>query len=180
MLAIGIQSKRERWLAVVTGIVIFGAAIFAIVIRPHLSRRHQNIQHLQELRLKLAKMKADVMLKDKIDSLYSDIEPLITSQNTDQREISLLARQVGELHANLNVKIRSMRILPITQEQFYKRLAVRIEMAGHLRDVLNFISSVETCQNPLRIERLELTAQEIADHVQATFVITKVTAKPSA
>jgi len=132
---------------------------------------------LNGLKLKLMKMKSDLLVKDRIESVYSRIEPLIACEGTDQQEISLLARNLGELYSKLNVKIRSVKILPIARERFYKRLSIKIEMTGHIRDVVSFIYSVEVGGNALRIEKVDLQARDITDNVQGTFLITKIVAE---
>jgi len=176
MTAIG--NKREKWLAIIAAGVIFGAAVLTLVISPQLHRYKMQLQRLDDLQLKLAKMKADLLVRDRIDKLYSQVEPLISSEGTDQQELSVLTRELSDLYANLNMKIRSVKLLPITHEPYYRRLAIKIEMTGHIRNILQFIFSVERYQYPLRIERLELAAQETADNVLATVRITKVVTEP--
>jgi len=119
-----------------------------------------------------------LLIKDRIDNIYLQIEPLITNHGSDQQEISAFTRELSDLYSNLNVKTRSIRILPTVNEEHYRRLSVRIEMQGHIREILNFIVSVENTPNPVRIEQFDLRCREIADNVQASFVISKVVAEP--
>ena len=51
-------------------------------------------------------------------------------------------------------------------------------MSGHIREILNFITSIEKHPNPIRIEQFDIKSREIIDDVEASFVITKVVAKP--
>jgi len=173
-----LDNNREKWLAVIAGVVIFGAAVFTFVIRPQLSRYQGRLQHLRDLQLRLAGMKGDLLARDRIDKMYSQIEPLVTSKNTDQQELSALTRELSDLYANLNVKIRSVKILPVTREKSYRRLAVKIEMTGHIRSILQFIFAIEIYRCPLRVEKVQLVAREIPDNVQATVLITKVITEP--
>jgi len=170
--------KRERFLAAVTAVVVVGATLFTIIIAPQLQRRKDRLNHLIQLQLNLAKMKSNLLIKDRIDRTYEKIEPLISSVGTDQQEISVLTRQLSELYKNLNVRIRSVKILPVENERFYRRLNLRVEMTGHIRDILQFIRSVEAHSSPLRIEKLQLSAEQINDNVRATFMITKVVERP--
>jgi Tfp pilus assembly protein PilO len=173
-----IKCNREKTLAVITAIVIIGTLVFMIVIEPQLKMRKTRLANLRQLQLKLMKMKRDLLVKDRIDSRYSQIEPLIVSHGTDQQEISLLTRELRDLYLKLNVNTRTIKILPVTNEEFYKRLSVRIEMSGHIKEILKFIYSVEAHANPIRIEQFGIKAKEITDNVQASFLITKVVAEP--
>ena len=171
------RSNREKVLAVVTMSVVLGAAIFIVVIEPQLKEHKARLMRMNQLRLKLTKMKGDLLVKDRIDSVYAQIEPLIASSGTDQQEISLFTRELSDLYSKRNVRTRTIKILPLTNEEFYRRLSVRIEMSGHIREILNFIASIEKHPSPIRIEQFDIKSREIVDNVEASFVITKVVAK---
>jgi Tfp pilus assembly protein PilO len=171
------RKSREKVLAAVTISVVLGAVIFTVVIEPQLKKRKACLMQMGQLQLKLAKMKGDLLIKDRIDSIYSQIEPFIVDSGTDQQEISLFTRDLSDLYSRLNVKTRTIKILPVASEEFYRRLSVRIEMSGPIREILNFTASLETHSNPVKIEQLDVKAQEIADNIEASFVVTKVVAR---
>jgi Tfp pilus assembly protein PilO len=172
------KNSREKVLAIIAMGVILGAVIFTVIIEPELKERKTRLARMRQLQLKLTKMKGDLLIKDRIDNIYSQIEPLIVSNGTNQQEISLFTRELSDLYSKLSVRTRTVKILPIANEEFYKRLSVRIEMSGHIREILNFVLSVETYPNPIRIEQFDLKAREIVDNVQASFLVTKVVAEP--
>lgn len=174
----GTKNNREKLLAIIAATVILGAVTFIAIIEPQLKERKLRLERMHQLQLNLTKMKGDLLIKDRIDNIYSQIKPLIASNGTDQQEISLFTRELSDLYSKLNVRIRSVKILPIVNEEFYKRLSVKIEMSGHVKNILNFIRSVEAYPNPIRIEQFDLKAREIVDNVQASFLITKVVAEP--
>jgi len=170
--------NREKFLAVIAAVVIAAVVALSAVINPQLERRKARLEQLRQLQLKLAKMKSDLLVKDRIEKIYSKVEPLIASTGPNQQEISLFTRELSDLYSNLKVKIRSVKILPVTEEKFYRRLSIKVEMTGHIKSILRFIFSVETYQNPIRIEKLDLQAREIIDNVQASFLVTKIVAQP--
>lgn len=172
------KRDREKFFATITIIVIISTLIFTIIIEPQLNSRKTHLAHLRQLQLKLMKIKGDLLIKDRIDNIYSKIESLIVSNGTDQQEISLFTRELRDLYLKLGVNIRTIKILPIINEEFYKRLTVRIEMSGRIKEILNFIYSTEVHPNPIRIEQFDIKAREITDNVQASFLITKVIAEP--
>ena len=121
-----------------------------------------------------------MLIKDQIDNVYSRIEPLITSNGTDQQEKSRFTREVSDLYSKLDVIITSTTILPTTNEDFYRRLSAKIEMHGHVKEVLNFILAVEAHLTPIRIEQFQIKVREVVDNIHASFVVTKVVAEPEA
>ena len=177
-MAITIRTSREKLLAAITAIALFAAISFAVIIEPQLNKRKARLAYAHQLQLKLTKMKGDLLVRDRIDNIYSQIQPLIASQGTDQQEIAAFTRELSDFYSKLNVKTRSIKILPTVREEFYRRLSVRIEMQGHIKEILDFILSVEKNPKPVRIEQFDLKAIEIVDDVQVSFVITKVVAEP--
>ena len=173
----GRKKSREKLLAVIAAIVLAGTAVFGIFIAPQLRVRKQLLERMHQSQLKLTKMQGDLLIKDRIDNIYSQVEPLIAGSGTEQQEISLFTRQLGELYSKLNVKIRSVKILPSVNENFYRRLSIKIEMSGNVKDVLQFICSVETSQNPLRIEQFDLKGLETSNNIEVSMLVTKVVAE---
>lgn len=169
--------EREKFLSIVATVVIVGALLFGMIVNPQLNERKQRIERMGQLQLKLAKMKGDLLVKDRIDSIYSQVEPLIAGTGTDQQEVSLFTRQLSELYSKLNVKIRSVKILPISNETFYRRLSIKIEMSGHIKEILRFISVIGTHQNLIAIEQFELRAKETKDNIQTALLISKIVSK---
>jgi len=172
-----VRNNREKLLAIIAAGVITGAVMFTAVISSQLKERKRRLERMHQLQLKLTKMKGDLLIKDRIDEVYSRIEPLIASNGTEQQEISQFTRELGDLYSKLNVKIRSVKILPMVNEEFYRRLAVKIEMSGHIKNILNFISCVETYPDPIRIEQFDLKTRDTVDNIQASFLVSKVVAK---
>jgi Tfp pilus assembly protein PilO len=109
-----------------------------------------------------------------VDQAYSEIEKHITSRKNDQQEISILTRQLNDYYSPLPVKISSVKIFPVTRYEFYRKLSVKIEMTGDIQDILHFINLLEKNPQPVRIERLAMTARDIVDQVQASFLVTKM------
>ena len=168
------RKNCEKPLAVIAAVVIGGAFIFSVIINPQLKERKRRVERMGQLQLKLTRMRGDLLIKDRIDNIYSQVEPLIAGVGTEQQEISLFTRQLSDLYSKPNIKIRSVKILPSTEETFYKRLLIKIEMSGHIKEVLKFIVAVETYSKPIRIEQFELRAQETKDNIQVSLLISKV------
>ncbi len=167
---------RQTVLAGMAVLVIFGVGIFTFMVEPQLRERKACLVRQRELQAKLAKLHADLLVRNRVDKLYEQIEPLIAGTGNDQQEISVFTRELSDLYSALNVRMRSVKLLPTTREEFYRLLSVKIEMQGHVRDVVRFILSIEAHAGAIRIEQFGLKAREIADEVQASFLVTKVVA----
>ena len=173
-----IQSKnREKILAIITLYVVIGAFIYAMIISPQINERQARLDRLTELQLKLAKMKSALQLKDRTDDIYSLYEPLIASSGNESKEKAIFSGELQDLYQGLKVDVKSVAFNPVVKEEFFQLLYMRIEMSGHIREIMKFILAVDTYEDkPIRIEKLSITALEIADNIKASFVITKVIA----
>jgi Tfp pilus assembly protein PilO len=171
------KNNREKLLAALTAAIMAGAVTFITIIEPQLKERQAHLERMHDLQLQLTKMRGDLLIKDRIDEIYAQIGTLIVSNGTEQQEKSLFTRELSNLYSRLDVKIRSITILPPMNEEFYTRLAVKIEMSGHIRNILNFIFAAEMHASPIRIEQFDLKTREIFDNIRVSFLITKVVAK---
>ena len=168
------RTTREKTLAIITGITILAVAIYTMLVEPQIIRRSARLEQLAQAHLTFAKMNADVLIKDRIDNIYRRLEPLIVASGEDQQEISLLTRELQRMYDKRNLKIRSVKIMPTTKEPFYRRLAIKLEMVGEVGDILGFIRVLESHPRPIKIERLDLIAKQIAGRIQTSFIVTKV------
>ncbi len=171
------RASRQTLLAAVTAAVILVAGIGTLVVEPRLKERRARLVRMQELQVKLARLQGDLLVRNRIDEMYERIEPLIAGAGSDQQEMSVFTRELSNLYSSLNINMRSVKLLPTVREEFYRLLSVKIEMQGHVRDVLRFVLLVEAHSSPLRIEQFGLKARETTDEVYASFLVTKVVAE---
>lgn len=169
-----LEKTREKKLAIATMATLASVLIFLIIVDPQLARHKALMDQIHQQQINLTKMKSDLLVKDRIEKEYLEIEPLIRSSRTDQQEISLFTRELNDLYSPLQVKIGSVKIFPLVQNEFYRQLSIKIEMSGDIKDIMGFIRAIESSPKPLRVERLTLDVKEIIDQVQASFLISKV------
>ncbi len=117
---------RPILLAAATAGVLLSVGMFTLVVEPRLKERHARRAEARALQAKLTKLQADLRVRHRIDQMYEQIAPLIAGSGSDQQEISTFTRELGNLYSALNVKTRSVKLLPTTQEEFCK-IVTRIE-----------------------------------------------------
>jgi Tfp pilus assembly protein PilO len=168
------SKKREKLLAIVTTVILGSIFLFTTIIDPQLKKHKTLSNRLSQLQLELTRARGNLLIKDRIEKAYTQIEPLIAAQGSQQQQISNFTRLLDQIYSKLNVKIRSVKILPVTNENYYRKLTIKIEMKGFVEDFLKFIEVVEQHTEPIRIEQLDLTSQEAKDTVMASMIISKV------
>ncbi len=168
------SKKREKLLAIVTTVILGSIFLFTIIIEPQLKKHKALSSRLAQLQLDLTRARGNLLIKDRIEKTYTQIEPLIAVRGSQQQQISGFTRLLDNIYSKLNVKIRSVKILPVTDENHYRKLTIRIEMRGLVKDFFKFIDAVEQHIEPIRIEQFDLTSQETKDTVMASMIISKI------
>jgi len=168
------SKKREKLLAIVTAAILGSIFLFTTIIDPQLKKHKALAAQYTQLQLNLTRAKGNLLIKDRIEKVYTQIEPLIAAQGSEQQQISDFTRLLDQIYSKLNVKIRSVKILPATDESYYRKLTIRIEMKGFVKDFLKFIEAVEQHTEPVRIEQFDLTVQESKDTIIASMIISKI------
>lgn len=168
------DSKREKLLAIVTVAILGSVFLFTTIIDPQIEKHKVLSSQLAQLQLDLTKAKGNLLIKDRIEKAYAHIEPLIAIKGSQQKQISDFTRLLDQIYSKLNVKIRSVKILPTTDENYYQKLSIRIEVAGFVKEFLKFIEAVEQHKEPIRIEQFDLTSQDTKDTIMVSMVISKI------
>ena len=175
-MASGASPNRTKPLAFITVAVLLGVVLFTGVVEPQLKAQQAYAKRAKGQRLKLIKLQRDMLVKDRVDQAFQGIAALLTGQGTEQQEISHFTRELSDLYSPRKLSVRAVNILPSADKEYYRVMSIRMELSGHMKEVLSLVIALEEYPQPLRIERLDLRAQDRTDHVQATFVISKVVA----
>ena len=168
------SKKREKLLAIVTAAILGSVFLFTVIIDPQLKKHNALAAQYSQLQLDLTRARGNLLIKDRIEKVYTQIEPLIAAQGNQQQQISDFTRLLDQIYSKLNVKIRSVKILPATDENYYRKLTIRIEMKGFVKDFLKFIDAVEQHTEPIRIEQFDLTSQQTKDNIMASMIVSKI------
>lgn len=166
--------KRGKLLAIVTAAILGSTFLFTIIVDPQLKKHKALSGRLAQLQLDLTRARGNLLIKDRIEKVYTQIEPLIAAQGNQQKQISDFTRLLDQIYSKLNVKIRSVKILPVADENYYCKLTIRIEMTGFVKDFLKLIEEVDQRTEPIRIEQFDLTSKETKDTIMASMIISKI------
>ena len=85
----------------VTATVLSSVFLFTIVIDPQLKKHKALAAQYSQLRLDLTKANGNLLIKDRIEKVYSQIEPLIAAQGNEQQQISDFTRLLDQIYSKL-------------------------------------------------------------------------------
>ncbi len=166
--------QRERILGGLTLMVVGGSGLFAWFIDPALARHAVLQEEVGRLEVSLTRMRANMLLKDKIEARYEELKGLARESGSPAQEMAQVASLLSRLCSPLSLQTRSVRPLPDTDEGFYRKHAFRLEMEGNVTEVAKFLAAVAQASDPIRVERIELICKNRPEFVTVTLVVTKV------
>jgi len=171
-------SRSKLLLCLLVGATL-AAFLGSLIVNPQLQRFRRRCRDLQQLQSRLARMRADLLIKDRIDAFYRRHADMLAGTGPDQQEISRFTSTLNELYLPLDVKIRSVKILPVVQEPFYRKLSLKMEIVAPAPRILRFIAALAALPEPVKVEQCSIHADETPDSLQAAFLITKILAPPA-
>lgn len=168
------MKRRERILSMLAGCLVGGLVIYKVCVGGVLAGYSEARAKTRELAVEWAKVQADVKVRDAMEEKYSRIEPMLANSGVEQRDISTFTRETGRVYSQRNLKVRSVRILPMTKGEYYGKLSLRVELSGEIGEILKLLGDIERMDSPVRVEEFEVSVQDRADNVRACFVISKM------
>ena len=168
------NKKREKLLLVLTVVLVASVFVYSSVIEPQMVKRSQLLDEYRQKQTQLTKMQADILVKDRIESSYQEIEPLIKSTGNDQEEMSAFSQEFQELNSEFSLKPKMIKFLPVVNNQDYRKILVKVELTGGIRNIVDFISSVENDKKAMKFEKVSFVAKNRDDNIQLSFVLSKV------
>jgi len=166
--------KREKFLAIVTGILILSVSIFSMVLKPQVAGRKKLLKRLREKQTAYTIMSGDMLLKDRIEENYARMESLLKSTGTDQEEMSAFSQEFQKLNAKFNLEPRTIKFLPMIKNDFYRKILISVELNGGIKNILDFISNVENEKQTMKFEKVRFIAKDRDDYIQFSFTLSKV------
>lgn len=168
------NKKRETFLAIVTGILILSVTVFSMILEPQVTKRKKLLRELREKQTTYTKMSGEILLKTRVDEDYARTESLLQSTGTRQEEMSAFSQEFQSLNAKFNLEPRTIDFMPMIKNDFYRKILVKVELNGGIKNILDFISNVENEKKTMKFEKVRFIAKDRDDHIQFKFVLSKV------
>ena len=167
--------ERQRSIAVITIIVIIAALLYLLVVAPAITKiRKQKLAMLQ-LRAELSRVRADMKAKDRTEQQYEKVKFLFSSAGSAQQDISQFSKQLNSMYADVDIQIRSIKIMPVEEHKYYRKISIKLEFTGPVRDVFMLLFKIETAA-AISIDKMAIRAGRSIDKITATVLLSKITA----
>ena len=168
------KNKREKFIGVSAVIFLVGVMFYVLVVEDGMARYRAKANELDAVKVGYAKMRSDMMLKDRIAEKFGEIESSVVSSGNSQQEISVFSNELNDIYSKFGVSVRSIKILPVVNEKFYRKIKIRFEVEGQAKEVLRLIEAMESKEQAYRFEKVNIKAKQTRDNVNCGFVVSKI------
>ncbi len=166
--------KREKFLAGFTAVLILSALIYIAAVKPCIKACATRIDQIEKLKAELVMIRADMLVRDKIEERYEYIKSLLGDEGSNQQQISRFCSELNGMYEKLPLQVRSIKIMPVAEDKFCRKLSVKIEFTGHIKEIMKLISAVELSDSAIGLEQMEIKASQTTDVVGGTFLLSKI------
>lgn len=152
-------SKREKFIAFTTIILIVAVLIYVIIIEP-LSKKWVHLN--KEIASKSVKLKKDLRLLSKkniLEKEYKNYLNVIKTDLSEEEESTNLLSDLETIAKNDSVAIVNIKPSPTKNLAFYKELIFDISLESSMDEILKFIYDVQSSRKLLKVKRLSLSAK---------------------
>lgn len=117
----------------------------------------------------------NLVQKDVISEEYKKFSAFLTPVGTDEGEMSAFLKTVEETARSANIYVTDIKPQPTTNTDFYKKYIVEINAEAPLEQVMDFTHKLESLNQLISIERLQMTAKkENSKTLKAYIIVTKI------
>ena len=172
-------SRREKRLVVVTGVLVglflvyqAGWVSVARVWKAEKARA-------DALEMELVRDRMAIRQRDLIEERYKELEDSIRQEGTDEEVIAEFLEQLSNMRDRAALVDKGTYVLPVEVGEVYRKVRITMQLEGSMMPLADFLHSIVTAEEPLRIEHLDIRA--IAgqqEYVRAEIVLGAVFAGP--
>jgi Tfp pilus assembly protein PilO len=168
-------TNQEKMIFLVASIFVIVASVDRFLISPV----HSKLQFIdKEIVSKITSIKTqeDILLrKDRIEIEAAKYKGLITSEGSEEEEISSLMKEVETIANKAAVYLLDMKPSNMKEESGYKKYQVILNAEGNFAKIIEFMYNIETSKKLLKIEKLQLSPKsKDSDVLKCNILISKI------
>ncbi|MFC1704072.1 type 4a pilus biogenesis protein PilO [Candidatus Omnitrophota bacterium] len=149
-------SKRERNIVLIGSTFAIVVLLFNFVVAPMVSRFQELHQQIAAKEVKIKKNMKILKDKDRIEAEYEEYIGYMKQKTSDEQEMASLLSEVESAAQALEIRITDMKPRKVKTVEFYKGLAVELEAEGPLKQITEFIYTIQSPPHMLQVERVRL------------------------
>lgn len=171
------KNKREKVVGVMAGVFLVSVMFYVMVVEDGIVKYRDKTRELESVKIGYFKMRSDMMLKDRITKKFGEIEDSVASAGGAQQEISAFSNELNNIYSKFGVSVRSIKILPVVNEEFYRKIKIKLEVEGGAKEIARLIEGIEENEQAYNLEKINIKAKQTTDNVVCGFVISKIKMK---
>lgn len=152
-------NKRERFIAILTGLVLGGALVYLIVLAPMLSRLDEANRQIDDANAQL--LKANDVFKNDLTARkrWKELSGIGLKADASASEGQLLDR-VRDAAQNAGLSVQSLKPAPAEKVTGFSRITLRVNATGSMARIGRFLHDLRGSKMPLRILDLQVSSRK--------------------
>lgn len=165
---------REKRLLSTTLVIGCSLLVYTKVVEPRIARAIDLWSFIEQTESQLAESRALIDHKEEIIALSEWLRRQIAPKGGDDLEMNALFEEVDHLATESRLKDTNIRRLKPKEFGYYRLFNVELTAEGQDRDVANFLHSIGTSEQLLRVDQVNVYALRKPGTVRAEFLIVKI------
>jgi Tfp pilus assembly protein PilO len=169
------MTKKEKivfYIAAVFVVLVFLDRLVYRAIRDMFGRLREKVLIEEK---KVGANLRNLVQKDAVSAEYKKFSAYLAPVGTDEEEMSAFLKTVEETARSANIYVTDIKPQPTTNTDFYKKYIVEINAEAPLEQVMDFMHKLESLNQLISIEQLQLTAKkESSKALKVYIIVTKI------
>ena len=152
-------SKRERWIAFLTVLILVIAVAERTLLRPFVDLVRNQAGTVETRRFELARNLNLLVEETFVEREYEAISETLGLVLTPEEETARMLGVIQRIGQDARVEIQNIKPLTIRDGDFYKTFSLELECEGRIEDIARFLFEIGESEAGMRVSRMRLSAQ---------------------
>ena len=153
-------SKREKFIAIISVVLIAGVFLDKIVFAPVINKFESLNEQILIQEKKLKKTMRILLQEELITDEYEKYVRHIKQERSNEEEVAVLLKDIEEIANDSSVFIVDMKPSPVKNWESYKKYTIKIEAEATVGYLADFIYRLEKTPRLLRVVELRLSPKK--------------------
>ncbi len=168
-------SKRERYIAYVTTVIVVLFFFNRVMLRPIVDKLKDLNQEIIIQENKLEKSLNILLHEDLINTNYKKYVQNLKQTHSDEEEIAGLLSEIEKIAKSSGVFLSDIKPLPVKKIDYYKEYFVELQTESDISSLIDFAYQLEKSPRLLRVGKFHLVPKkEKASLLKAEISISEI------
>lgn len=175
MLFLNRLSKREKLIALVVLVLALCFVVYNFILDPMLKKISSLNSDIEAQEIKLKKNIKIISQEAQVAGQYKQYSDLMKLKTSEEQAMAKLLSEIEAVAQGINIRILDMKPQKIKTIDFYKNFSVAFTIDGQLKDITQFLYSLQNLPHLIKVDKLQLEKESVYQpELKASLQVSKV------